>query len=102
MTIELLTFKELADALKRGRNYVSAMKHAGFREIVPQRYTFDSAVEWLKAHPKFRAYRQYGKRAQTPQKRPTLADLSNSAALAFQRQRKTHEEYASGTACHKV
>jgi hypothetical protein len=47
---ELLTIQELADALKRSRRYVSAMRSAGFK-MPGDRGTLRSALAWLDSHP---------------------------------------------------
>lgn len=51
---KLLTRQELADALGRHVNYVSAMKRAGFSENFGNRYFLSAALAWLSENKNFR------------------------------------------------
>ena len=61
---------EIAAALGRGRNYVSAMKREGF-SLIAGRQTLSAAMEWLKEHPDFKQYRI------NPKPRPQKQFLKN-------------------------
>lgn len=50
MTERLLSFKELAAALNRSREYVRQMRRAGF-PCPGKRATLESALRWLEQHP---------------------------------------------------
>ena len=47
---ELLSQKELADALGRHRSYIAAMRRAGF-EMIGGRATLAQALQFLRSHP---------------------------------------------------
>jgi hypothetical protein len=54
MKSELLSIKELAGELNRGRNYVGAMVRQGF-PMPGGRATVQAALDWLAIHPKPRS-----------------------------------------------
>ncbi|HNX52337.1 MAG TPA: hypothetical protein PKI68_01185 [Pontiellaceae bacterium] len=55
---ELMSCKELAAALKRTPQYVSAMRRDGF--IMPgDRATVNHALIWLHEHPQFRQNKRH-------------------------------------------
>jgi hypothetical protein len=54
MKSELLSIKELAAELKRGRNYVGAMVRLGF-PMPGGRATVEAALVWLEKNPKPRS-----------------------------------------------
>ena len=63
-TKDLMTTKELAQALKKSRSYVQAMKRRGF-QMPGGVATVDEAREWLRSHPEPRSRNtaeQYGTR----------------------------------------
>lgn len=65
MKTDLLSIKELAFALGRGRTYVFAMKVRGFR-MPGGRATLAEARVWLATHPKPRASRANTEVRQAP------------------------------------
>jgi len=57
---DLLYPEELADALRRSRTFVFAMKRCGFG-MPGGTATLEEARAWLRNHPDFRVGRAYGK-----------------------------------------
>ncbi len=57
---DLLYADELAEALRRGRCYIYAMKAAGF-EMPGGTATVNEARAWLRAHPNFSTTGYYKK-----------------------------------------
>lgn len=52
-TLVLLNGNGLADAMGRGRNYVTAMRRAGYQFQYPGRTTLRHALAWLENRPHF-------------------------------------------------
>lgn len=65
---ELLTCKELADALRRNVSFVWAMRRRGFR-MPGGAATLDEARQWLQANPRPRSGDHGSARKQTEAKR---------------------------------
>lgn len=61
----LLYADELADALRRSRGYIYAMKKAGF-EMPGGTATVGEARAWLRAHPGFTTSAYFKKSTYTP------------------------------------
>jgi len=52
---ELLNASQLALRMNRGRSYIYSMRRAGFKFPYGMRTTLQAALEWLRAHPGFKA-----------------------------------------------
>lgn len=67
MTIELLNKSELAKAMKRHPNYVTAMLRAGYEMEFGDQTTLSHALAWRRKNPHFVAAEHPAKAQQQPQ-----------------------------------